>query len=267
MSKFAAFSEISPTYIMATEDLRHALSVFMPKNCEQVLTVAASGDHPLFCSLYGAKHVDTFDISYNAKMMMDIKTVAINLFDYTGYIDLLEKLYYTDNVIHMPCMKPVIERLPTEDYEYLTSKRGMKFFNQGRWRGSWHGRNYIYLPNNFEYKNLQKIIKKPYDFEQTDIANLSTKLDGKMYDFVHLSNIFDYITYPKRQWEILCSLFDHVNVGGCIVVKRIIGRLWLRYEPFSHNVMKKNKAIRDAMENWEFTTNIMGDVLVFTRLR
>ena len=60
------FSRYSEAYVITNEDLRESMG-FMPKKCNHALTVAASGDHPLFASLYGAKHVDTFDISYNAK--------------------------------------------------------------------------------------------------------------------------------------------------------------------------------------------------------
>ena len=76
------FSQYSRAYVITNEDLRYSLQ-FMPKETNRALTVAASGDHPLFCSLYGAKYVDTFDISYNAKCVMDIKVAALrNNFDF-----------------------------------------------------------------------------------------------------------------------------------------------------------------------------------------
>jgi len=42
------YSSQSEAYKQTNEDLRSAMR-FMPKNCNRALTVAASGDHPLWC--------------------------------------------------------------------------------------------------------------------------------------------------------------------------------------------------------------------------
>lgn len=63
---YSYFSEYSPAYVVTNENLR-TIKDFMPQNCNRALTVAWSGDHPLFCSLYGAKYVDTFDVTINAE--------------------------------------------------------------------------------------------------------------------------------------------------------------------------------------------------------
>ena len=102
------FSEYSPAYVVTNESLTTSM-YWMPKNCNSALTVAASGDHPFWCSLFGIKHVDTFDISYNAKCIMDIKTAALGCLDYFQYIKLLENLNKCRDVTNVPYMKNILK--------------------------------------------------------------------------------------------------------------------------------------------------------------
>ena len=69
------FGPYSPTYLIATdEDANQDIKRYMyngkdKKYCEKVLSVSASGDHPLFCKMYGAKQITTFDITYASKIL------------------------------------------------------------------------------------------------------------------------------------------------------------------------------------------------------
>ena len=67
-----------------------------------------------------------------------------------------------------------------------------------------------------EYQKLQGIVNKPCNFIMSDIANLGAYLTEE-YDFIHLSNIFDYISKQDR-FDILEPLLNHVNVGGRVVI-------------------------------------------------
>ena len=225
-------------YIMTNENLRFAMK-FMPKNCERALTVAASGDHPLWCSLYGAKHVDTFDITYNAKCIMDIKTVALSCLNLDEYEFLLRELYYRSNynlrdlyccrLRNHDCLwggsgmfeRKIAYKLPPEDLKYIRKNRKYNLFGSGdidKYR----------LPNVLEYENLQKIVKEPYKFFHTDIKFLSYELT-ESYDFMHLSNIFEHMKItPNQQEHIIISLMEHVNVGGRILFQYLISAPWQR---------------------------------------
>lgn len=212
------FNEQSHAYITTNEDLRTPMEFFMSANCNRVLTVAGSGDHPLFCSLYGAKHVDTFDVSYNAKCIMDIKTTAINLLNRDEYIEMLENLWWRTDALKAPHMDQVSAKLPAKEYEYLCAMRGTRLFDQD----PWVGRDSKYLPNDIEYGNLRKIIKKPYNFIQTNIAELSGNLI-ESYDIMHLSNVFDHIDDTEEHWRILYPLLKHVNIGGRVLSYQLFG--------------------------------------------
>ena len=212
------FNEQSHAYITTNEDLRTPMEFFMSANCNRALTVAASGDHPLFCSLYGAKYVDTFDVTINAKCIMDIKTAAIKLLKRDEYIEMLENLWWRTDALKAPHMDQVSTRLPAGQYEYLCSTQGTRLFSQDLWCGA----NSKYLPSDFEYEKLQNIVQQPYNFIHTDIVKLNACLD-KSYDFIHLSNIFDHIDDTEEHWRILYPLLKHVNIGGRVLSYQLFG--------------------------------------------
>lgn len=263
MSNYSGFSEQSTAYITTNEDLRMAMGFCLMKDCNRALTVAASGDHPLFCSLYGAKEVDTFDISYNAKLIMDIKTVAIGLLNRDEYARMLENLWWRDDALTAPFMDKVSAKLPAEEYEYLCSMRGTRLFN----KGVWDSRDSKYLPADFEYKQLQKIIKKPYNFVQTDIVNLGAHLN-QSYDFIHLSNIFDHIKNLESHWGIIQPLLKRLNVGGRLVSYSLFGYP----KQFSKDSMKNTELVASILQDYNLKWYLTGltsvDTLaVFERVR
>lgn len=253
------YDENSAAYIVTNEYLRRTITDLMPENCNRVLTVAASGDHPLFCSLYGAKYVDTFDISRNAKCVMDIKTAAIQCLNRSKYLDLLENLWWTNDVATVPDMDKISKMLPQNEFEYLCSMKGQRLFN----RGSWEGHSNPELPTDAEYQKLQNIIKQNYNFIRTDIAQLSTYLT-QGYDFIHVSNIFDYVYKAKDRIDMLCSLLKYVNVGGRICIQYFprsdIG------EPFPMERLEQSGLFNTVLKNWRFSEHLYH-VFTFDHIR
>ncbi len=207
-----AFSQYSRAYVITNEDLRYSLQ-FMPKETNRALTVVGSGDHPLFASLYGAKHVDTFDISYNAKCIMDIKVAALqsglDLFDYE---QMLYELFYCRDITGLKNIDKIYEKLPSVEYKYLCDMKKVSLFHQGA-NPQLYSR---FLPNKREYGRLKDIVQKPYTFILSDIKDLGAKIT-KTYDFVHVSNIFDYVPRDKS-FDVLSSLLKLVNPNGRILV-------------------------------------------------
>ena len=201
------FSAYCDAYLTANENVRLSMS-YMPIKCENALIVAASGDQPLFSLLYGAKHVDTFDVTYNAKCIMDIKTAAIQRLNYAEYWKLLVGLYKYD----VKLLDKIYDLLPDIEYDYLCSMNKMPLFRQGC--------NAIakkeYTLNKAEYNKLQQIVNQHFNFIWTDIKSLKRHL-YKMYDFMHFSNIFDYCDSDIQQ-RILFDLTDYINVGGKILL-------------------------------------------------
>ena len=219
------FSPYSPAYVITNEDLRQSMRL-VPENCNRALVTAASGDHPLWCSLYGAKHVDTFDISYNAKCIMDIKTAALKCMGHIAYIDLLKNLRLCQNVQHVPDMEYISKMIPKTEWEYMCSMAGSQIFSNGIVIKD----DNSHLVDDREYKKLQKIVKGRYNFIMSDIANLSGHLTGT-YDFIHLSNILDYRHTISDRLYTIFPLLKHVKVGGRIVCYNLVGMNWEEMHP------------------------------------
>jgi len=284
------YSNYSAAYIVTNEFL-HDSMLYMPKNCNRALVTAASGDHPLFCSLYGAKHVDTFDISYNAKCIMDIKTAAIKCLNHSEYIDLLCNLYDCRDVTRVHNMDKISNNLSPTEYKYMCSMFGYALFSNRQLRD----KNDKFLISQQDYEKIQKIVKKPYNFIMTNIGRLGTHLT-ESYDFIHLSNILDYMEGSVYRFLIVSQLFDHVNVGGRIISANMRGKKWpndfpveeieksiegyedslARYtnvEDFLKESMMKSKKeleqMREMFKNWRYNkiTDFEDDIIVFERVR
>ena len=281
------FNQYSAAYVATNEVLKKSMQ-FMPKNCNRVLSVAASGDHPLFCSMRGAKYVDTFDVSYNAKCIMDIKIAALKCLTYSDYLKLLKDLWICDDIGLVPAMYKIAEHIPAIEWEYICSMSGFYLFGRGIVRS----RKDLLFPNAQEYKKLQKTIDEPYNFIMCDVNNLEKYLTTT-YDFIHLSNIPDYTYSMFRKLEMIDSLSKFVNVGGRIVIQHLVNYQWedvsptdwisqtlkrLEQEQDSNvlieifknlhpDAVSKNEKMRDDFKNWDYKRFYDGKVIVFERIR
>ena len=210
------FNQYTPAYVVSNENVHDVVQRFMPKYASSVLTVAASGDHPLICRLNGAKNITTFDISYNAKVIMDVKNAAIHQLNIGEYSKLLENLYHTQNVPSVPHMDQIVPRLKSTIRRYIQQTNGMRLFSNGFGPQSYA--RYAIMPS--EYKKLQNMEYKPFPFIWSDIKDLN--LGDNMYDFVHLSNVLDYVPYDDLT-PVMRKVQQHVNIGGRIVILSVLG--------------------------------------------
>lgn len=220
--KAVLFSKYTPAYIVSNENVHDVVQRFMPKQTHNALTVAASGDHPLICKLYGAKNVKTFDISYNAKVLMDIKSAAVPILNIGEYSNLLENLYKKPRLLSVPQMDKIMPRLTPVVRQYIRDTNGVRLFSKGFGPQSYM--RYALMPT--EYKTLQSKLTKSFDFTWSDITDLNLY---EMYDFMHLSNVMDYVQYDDLA-PILKKMQKHVNIGGRIVIDSLVDRytrIWL----------------------------------------
>lgn len=246
IANHSGFETYSRAYIVTNENLRQ-LPQLMPKKHENVLTVVGSGDHPLWFSLYGAKHVDTFDISYNAKVLMDIKVTALRCLNWYNYKRLLEDFYETN---WHPCewlssiknMRRILPNLPKIETEYIEALRTAKIF---RTYGS--PKKSKSLPTFWEYIKLRIMIKETYNFYMTDIRNLGDFLTTS-YDVIHLSNILDYVPMTEHK-NIILSLVNYVNPGGRIIAHNL---QYDMVEGYANYFGDAAKEIADSLYKWRY---------------
>ncbi|MBQ4069876.1 MAG: hypothetical protein IJD52_00675 [Alphaproteobacteria bacterium] len=202
-------------YVASNEDLRDTTGLTRDIG-KRVLTVAASGDHPLFYALNGATKIDTFDVTFGAKAIMDIKTQAISQgMKFADYQALLNRLHFAPSASQVQNMPSILANMPQDSAKYIYGMDGYKIFGNGL------NLDY-YTQENFseaEYEKLQAIIKKPFNFIWTNIAELNTYLNDE-YDVINLSNIFEWHGWTTESIiQIIKKLHDHIRVNGQILLQ------------------------------------------------
>ena len=203
------FGEYAPAYTISNEN-QHWITKAV-SGTSRVLTVTGSGDQALFYHLRGVKQIDTFDITYNARVIQDIKFAAIKALPYLEYSNLLIDLYYSADMPKIPAMQKILPLLPQKTIQVIKTPGNKNIFGAGL-----DARQYPHnIPSPKEYKKLQKTLKKPFSFIRCDLYDLSAKISGT-YDLINISNIFDYCYDSKAQAQILQNLTPHLNIGGHI---------------------------------------------------
>lgn len=177
------------------------------------MTVAGSGDQALFYKLSGAKIIDTFDITCNARAIQDIKCAAIKNLTLEEYKELLIKLHRErTNVKTLPEIQSLWQFLPPETQEIIEINKSKGMFGFGI-DANYYPEN---IPTETEYIKLKNILDEPFNFIWNDLESISINLTEK-YDLINLSNIFDYIHNGQTQLMILNNLSEYLNKNGHIV--------------------------------------------------
>jgi hypothetical protein len=200
-----------PAYTISNENQRWATDAVRGAS---VLTVAGSGDQALFYKLSGAKIVDTFDITSNARVIQDIKVSAIKHINRDEYVDLLEKLHYANGELSISLLQKseIWDSLTKESREAIENHTKDMLFVCGL-SAHFYSEN---IPSDTEYEKLKSLLNKPFNFIWSDLCDLSAKLTRK-YDIINISNIFDYVNDGQAQAKILNELSKHLKNNGRIL--------------------------------------------------
>ncbi|MBP5364177.1 MAG: hypothetical protein J6Y49_02405 [Alphaproteobacteria bacterium] len=204
------FGEFAPAYTISNEDQRWATTAI--PNVSKVLTVAGSGDQALFYKLAGAKIIDTFDKTKNARAIQDIKFVAIQKYSLREYNRLLFDLYYADDITTVPQMQRIMPFLPAQTRRIIMQPGNNHILGAGMDVSSYPEN----VPTEQEYAKLRATHKRAFRFVACDLYDLGAKISGQ-YDLINISNIFDYCYDGKDKLKILHDLAQHLNIGGHIV--------------------------------------------------
>ena len=236
------YSKYSPAYITTNEPIRYEVSI-TPK-LTNVLTVAGSGDQALFYKIAGAKHIDTFDISYCAHAIQDIKTTAIKNLSLLNYHRLLCNLHKTNDVTEIQEMLSILNQLSPGVRNFILELRGNYIFHNGI--------NPFFSSDNFpdksEYKKMRELVPQSFNFIWTDIMDLHTRL-YKQYDIINLSNIFDYLTQESIV-QTLKNLEKHLTIDGYFVI--------VCYNIFKKHPVLSKKHPHDDLKNFYIQEHFSG---------
>ena len=227
------FSYYSPSYVLTNEDIRW-VSNLTNGNGKHVLTVAASGDHPMFYAMRGATDIDTFDISFCAKVAMDIKTAAIKKLSRDQYIQLLDNMHNAKDMSQIPYITELMPNIPQNSAYFIQQMNNYPIFSNGLNPSSYQE----IIPTDAEYDQMRNAVQKPFKFIWTDIKSLHTHLLHE-YDIINLSNIFEYMT-PQQIHQTLAALRCHVRRGGTIIA-----------QTGSWGIHRNNRAYYDASQKFK----------------
>ena len=206
------FSPYSPAWLITNEDIRW-VSGTTSDEAKRVLTVCGSGDHPIFYAMNGAQNVDTFDLSFCAKALMDIKTTAIQKMSYEDYVPFLYDLYYK-TPDELPTLQRMLGDMPRDTAYFIKNMGNCMMFSHACNPDSYKE----HLPTAREYAQIQRKIHKPFNFIWSDLCQVNTKLTGE-YDVINLSNILDYIQKPETVHNILETMGKRLRPGGWMIAQ------------------------------------------------
>lgn len=204
------FGQYSPAYPTTNEDWRFAMSELNPAG-KSVLTVTASGDQPIAFAISGATKIDTFDTSYFARVIMDLKTSAIQTLDHGQYGQFVSELRDTKSVRDIRGYDKIATVCPKQTIVAARQMAGCKIFNAGT------GTRSEYMPNNDEYNIAKQKITGPMNFIWSDLQELHQELNQE-YDIIYLSNILEYFTGLKKITSVLNNIKPFVKIGGEIML-------------------------------------------------
>lgn len=237
-STLGCFSHYSPSYVLTNEDIRW-VSGLTKNDAKKVLTVAGSGDQPMFYAMNGADTVDTFDISFCAKAAMDIKSSAIKKLSRDEYIKMIFDMHSSDKLSAIQGIEKVATSLPNNTAQFIKSMDEYPIFSNGI---SPEYYTHI-LPTNEEFESMKARISKPFKFIWSDLGSLHKHLTAE-YDVINLSNILEYMT-PEQISKTLVSLRNHIRPKGYIIA-----------QTGSFGINRNREALYDASQKFKHWSKI-----------
>ncbi len=200
-------------YLTSNENLRYQMSVVNGAK-DNVLTVAASGDQPLFYAAHGARHIDTFDMTICAQAVMDLKTTIIANSGYDVYCNFCKEAFCTQyesgDLLTFSGVIDALSKMPVDEANFIKCMNKYNLFQRD---------SGLTCLSYDEFKAVQHLATKPFNFIWSDITDLHTKLTTD-YDIINVSNIFEWIERRKSPTvvaETIKNLFAHLKPGGYII--------------------------------------------------
>lgn len=231
------YRTVDRVYVFSNENISDYLDQLGDMRGKRVLSVCASGDHAFECYARGASRVDTFDINYVQKNMMELKLHMIRNLPYEAFVEYF--FGFSDRFspkIIAPLWNEFSESLKIFYSQIACSdvKYGMSPMVSAAIVGP--GRNVgkiSYIQDPSVYDKLAQVLPEKINFKHIDLESLAATTTAK-YDIVLMSNIFDYMYghLHNNEWA-LNKLYDSVlsplaknnlNNDGTIVFDYMWGR-------------------------------------------
>ncbi len=242
------FGTMSYLYTFTNENIKETLTYLQLEN-KDILTVTGSGDHVLNMLLY-VDNIDTFDINLFAYYLLILKKYAILALEKDEFLDffLNEKPYFDPKTFAKikACWQEEIDALSFFEYLFhlpqsLYLKKTTLFTdNQLSHREEYMAFN-SYLDDENYAQLKQTIMSKNIQFHH---SNLKSLVLSKQFDYIHISNITDYLcnmfsgdilgNYKKFIYQ---KLYSMLKENGCLLSYLYDGKIAHFSESYVHDIL------------------------------
>lgn len=223
-----SFGNMSYLYTFTNENIKGSLQHF-DFNSKDVLTVTGSGDHVLNMLLY-VDQIDTFDINLFAYYLLILKKYALIALEKDEFLD-----FFLNKQTSFDQKKFAKIRSYWQDeqdalsfFEYLFHKyesNGLKATNL--FTNNQYDKKEEYIASNSYLDDENYTLLKQTILDKTIIfhrANIKTLSIPKQFDYIHISNITDYlcnmfagnvlVNYKKFMYQ---NLYPMLKENGCLI--------------------------------------------------
>lgn len=212
-----AFTGFQKTYFTTNENINSYLNFVNLSNCNNALTVLASGDQLFNILNKGILDIDTFDINELTEYyVFGLRMAMIEKYNYKNYLKVYNLLL--DNNTSFDTLNDILYGLlPYMDLKYKRFWKDVLDYNYSLQKNKKNPLNIIrllffglfnnhkynnYVLNKEEYDNLKRNLKiAKITYSNTNAVDLHKKCN-KSYDLILLSNLLDYVyTYLGMNWD------------------------------------------------------------------
>lgn len=238
------FKGYTPVYAFNTDD---SSSVFVNHQeyiqDNNVLTVTGSGDAIIDLFLNGAKSVTCFDVNKSAKYFAKLKIASIKSgLNYEDFVRYFHGNHIGDEILTYETYQKLAHLLDKDTrkywdsiYEFMQSNDIVLKNNNTKIIYEQYSsflsfpclnktlNNPVSYATKANYEKAQKIIQtkttNDITFIDTDILDLSNKLDNKIFNYIYLSNIMDFTSLFINSEDLLERLTYYKNFIRDILTK------------------------------------------------
>lgn len=227
-------SNYASIYLFATENISGFTSK-LPFSNKKILTVCSSGDQTFNLIFNDALEIDLFDINIFSKYYFELKKAAINSLEREEFFDFFFNKPFKNNVFNFEIYLKIRDYILDDKIRYFWDYlfchyKGIDLYYSNLFHKINCSKNTIieyndYLANKENYNKLKFLLKdKKFNFYNFDLFKNEIPNKNK-YDFVYLSNIFDYLNignevkYTSKIKEIIDNIRNNnLTHNGIITV-------------------------------------------------
>ena len=262
----------APVFLFTNENIASYLDKMSDVSGKKVLSVAGSGDHAFEALLRGADTVDTFDVNYLQKHVIELKSKMIK---YLPHSEFMRFFFNEQDFFSRDIIKPIWHKFSPALRVFLNQYYRAKEESLFRYRAAqsmfYTIDKITYLNDTAAYEHLGRIMPDKIKFKHADLANI-TGAFKELYDTILLSNISEYSfeEIPDKAAKIqmfydniLCPITDKIlNPNG--------GQICFYYawradpESYAKMIQEFQRRMKYSVDNFYTSEHLMDVISVPT---